>query len=263
MKTEVPKRGSWVQSPPRDQMVSTVRALAPGARSQRLSIGLGKQGHIDDEAVVTLVLDAWDAKDRQAADTYSAALLHRVTKHVRAHARKNPAWAVLGGGRDAAESDFCQDVVLAILSDANVPSHSELRFGQFVHRRCLDGAGKLYAKKHSAGSSLEDVEDGDFEAQAQEGDPAEPSAESKSPEAFLIEIEEMLRQDQTLKDLPAILQKHVPELARNAFTYKYYGQMKIESTRSMSIQQLMGLDPKTVAKYIDQAIDIIKMRVGK
>lgn len=261
MKSDASKRGGWVQSPPRDQMVLDVKALDRAERAKRLSIGFGKPNHIDDEVVVTLTLDAWHAKDDQGANTYSTELLRRVTKHVRAHARKNPGWGLLGGGESTAVADFCQEIVLAILTDDKVPSHSENRFGHFVRLRCLDAAAKLYAKKHSAGSSLDDADDGEVEAKAQAGDPAEPSAESKSPEDFLIEIEESLREQDALERLPSILQQHVPELQRIAFSFKFYGHLKIESKNSVCITQLMGLTEKTVTKYINQAIDIIKQRL--
>ena len=186
MKSDKPKRGNWTQSPPRDKMVLDVQALDPAARSTRLSIRFGKPDHIDDEALVTLMLDARAASNVQDENSYAAELLDRVTKHVRTQVRKNRSWSLLGGGAKSTEEDFCQDIVLAILSDDDVPCHAEERFGQYVHRRCLDAAGKLYAKKHSAGSSLDDAI-GDVDAQAQEGEPAEPSAGSKSPDEFLIE----------------------------------------------------------------------------
>jgi DNA-directed RNA polymerase specialized sigma24 family protein len=261
MENEAHKRGTWIQSPPRDQMVSDVKALDPADRVKRLSIAFGKPNHIDDEAVVTLTLDAWHSGDQQGSQTFAAELLRRVTKHVRAHARRNPGWGRLGGGESTAVADFCQDTVLAILSDEKVPSHAEARFGQYVHRRCLDAAAKLYAKKHSAGSSLDDAEDGDFEAQAREGDPAEPLAESKSPEDFLIEIEEFLKKEEILKKVPGILQQHVPELPQIAFTYRFYGELKIESKDEVCVTKLMGLTEKTVTKYINQAIAIIKQRL--
>lgn len=243
-------------------MVLDIRALGPVDRAKRLSIGFGKPNHIDDEVVVTLALEAWHSGDEQGANTFSAELLRRVAKQVKAHVRKNPGWGILGGGASTAVDDFCQDTVLAILSDVKVPSHAEVLFGQYVHRRCLDAAAKLYAKKHSAGSSLDDAEGGDVEAYAQESDPAEPSAESKSPEDFLIEIEEFLQQEENLKKIPAILQQYVPELPQIAFTFRYFGELKIESSKDpVCIATLMGLTEKTVTKYINQAIEIIKQRL--
>lgn len=263
MKSEAPKRGTWTQSPPRDRMVLDVRALTPADRAKRLSIAFGKPNHIDDEAVVTLALDAWQTGDEHGAKTFCTELLRRVIKQVKAHMRKNPGWAIRGGGVDSAVDDFCQDTVVAILADEKVPSHSELRFGQYVHRRCLDAAGKLYAKKHSAGSSLDDADEGELEAKAQESDPAEPSAESKSPEEFLIEIEDYLRQEENLAKVPPILQQYVPELPQIAFTFRFYGGLRIDPKDSVGIAQLMGLTEKTVTKYINQAIDIIKQRLTK
>jgi hypothetical protein len=224
-------------------MVLDIKGLSPSDRAKRLSIGFGKPNHIDDEVVVTLTLDAWDSGDQQGANTFAAELLLRVTKQVKAHVRKNPGWGILGGGASTAVQDFCQDTVLAILSGEKVPSHAEVLFGQYVRRRCLDAAGKLYAKKHSAGSSLDDAEGGDFEAHAQESDPAEPVAESKSPEVFLIEIEEYLQQEENLEKVRLILQQYVPELPQIAFTFRYFDDLKIESKKEpVCITKLMGLN---------------------
>lgn len=262
MTSKTPKRNNWTQSPPRCQMLLDINGLSPSDCAKRLSIGFGKPNHIDDEVVVTLTLDAWDSGDQQGANTFAAELLRRVTKQVKAHVRKNPGWGILGGGASTAVQDFCQDTVLAILSGEKVPSHAEVLFGQYVRRRCLDAAGKLYAKKHSAGSSLDDAEGGDFEAHAQESDPAEPVAESKSPEVFLIEIEEYLQQEENLERVRLILQQYVPELPQIAFTFRYFDDLKIESKKEpVCITKLMGLTEKTVTKYINQAIDIIKQRL--
>lgn len=261
MNTGTLKRGSWAQSPPRDKMVLDVQALDPAARSKRLSIGFGKPNHIDDEALVTLMLDARAAGNVQDENCYAAELLDRVTKQVRAQVRKNRGWALLGGGAKSTEEDFCQDIVLAILREEDVPCHAEERFGQYVHRRCLDAAGKLYAKKHSAGSSLDDIDD-DVDAQAQEGDPAEPSAGSKSPEEFLIEIEEYMKQEERLEKIRLIVQEHLPELPQIAFTFRYFGELKIESKKdAVTVSMLMGVTEKTVTKYINQAIEIIRKRL--
>lgn len=262
MKTGKPPRG-WTQSPPRDKMVSDVQALAPADRIKRLAIGHGTPDHIDDEALVTLLLDARAAGNVQDENTYATALLRRVKKHTRAHVRKNPGWALLGGGNESVEEDFCQDIVIAILLETDTPCHAEERFGQYVHRRCLDAAGKLYAKKHSAGSSLDDTDD-DVDAQEQEGDPAEPSAVSKSPEEFLIELEEYKKQVDTLEQIRLIVQEHLPELPQIAFTFRYFGELKIESKKDpVDITTLMGVNEKTVTKYINQAIKIIKERLEK
>lgn len=243
-------------------MVLDIKELNSSDRAKRLSIGFGKPNHIDDEVLVTLTLDAWDSDDQQGANTFAAELLRRVMKQVKAHVRKNPGWGILGGGASAAAHDFCQDIVLAILSDEKVPSHAEVLFGQYVHRRCLDAAAKLYAKKHSAGSSLDDAGDRDFEAHAQVSDPFEPSADSKSPEDFLIEIEEYLQQEENLKKVQAILMLHVPELPQIAFTFRFFGDLRIESKKDpVCITKLMGLTEKTVTKYINQAIEIIKQRL--
>jgi hypothetical protein len=187
--------------------------------------------------------------DQQGSDTFAAELLRRVTKQVRAHARKNPGWGIFGGGAATAVDDFCQETVLAILADDKVPNHAEVLFGQYVHRRCLDAAAKLYAKKHSAGTSLDSFEDDDLAEGASDSDHIEPSAESKSPENYLIEIEEYLQQEQVVAKISVILQRDVPELPQIAFTYRFFGGLKIDSKKEpVCITKLMGLTEKTVSE---------------
>lgn len=262
MKSNRPPRGGWSQPSPRAEMIAEVKTLDSSARPSRFEIGHGKPGHIDDEVVVTLLLDAWAAGQDREADSVGVELLRRVKKHVRAHVRKNPGWPRLGGGHDATLDDFCQDTVIAILEDKAVPCHAEVAFGNYVYRRCLDAAGRLYAKKHSAGESFDDNE-AEVEAQAQSGDPADPSAQSKSPEQVLIEIEEFLAEQQTLEQIRRIVQEDLPELPQLAFTFRYFGQLKIESKKDpVTVTSLMGVTEKTATKYIHQAIEIIKQRLN-
>jgi hypothetical protein len=245
-------------------MADEVRALAPTARAQRFAVRHGKPGHIDDEVIVTLVLDAWAAGQDNEANTYASELLRRVTKQVRAHVRKNPGWQRLGGGVKTAIEDFCEEVVLAILQDRAVPSHAEVAFGNYVYRRCLDEAAKLYAKKRSAGKSLDDDAVG-AEADAQAaGDPVDSPATPKSPEQELIDIQESLAQEDRLEKIRRILQQDVPELPQLAFTFRFFGNMKIESKNAdeVTVTRLMGVTEKTATKYINQAIEIIKQRLN-
>ncbi|MCW0080604.1 RNA polymerase sigma factor [Burkholderia pseudomallei] len=261
MKGNGPQRGTWSQPSPRAEMLAELEALDAAARAQRLSIGHDKKGHIDDEVVVTAMLRAWQA-NRQDAGTYASEVLRRVTKQVRAHVRKNPGWQSLGGGSKTAAEDFCQSIVLNILEDAAVPCHAEQAFGNFVYRRCLDEAAKLYAKKHSAGVSL-DVESEGIEAATQDADPDDLPAASKSPEQVLIEIEEYLVDQQALENIRRIVQDDLPEKPKLAFTFRFFGNMKIESKKSdeVTVTSLMGVTEKTATKYINQAIEIIKQRL--
>ena len=242
-------------------MLIEANALDAEARVQRFAIRHGKPGHIDDEVIVTLMLQGWRA-GRRDADTYASAVLRRVTQQVRAHVRKNPGWQLRGGGAKSAIDDFCQATVMAILEDNAVPCHAEQAFGNYVYRRCLDEAGKLYAKKHSAGKSL-DEQDDDVEAAVQEGDPVDSPAVPKSPEQVLIEIEEFLADRNTLERIRRIVQDELPELPQVAFTFRFFGSMKIESKKDgvVTVTSLMGVTEKTATKYINQAINIIKQRL--
>jgi hypothetical protein len=266
MKEEGAPPGAWAQPSPRAEMLSEVKGLEPAARTKRLAIRHGKPGHIDDEVVVTLMLLAWRSGQEREADTFAAEVLRRVVKQVRAHVRKNSGWQLRGGGAKAAIDDFGQSTVIAILEDSTVPCHAEVAFGNYVYRRCLDEAGKLYAKKHSAGKSL-DEEDEDVEAAAQDGDHVGSPAAPKSPEQVLIEFEEFLEESQTektrLERIRHIVQSELPELAQFAFTYRYYANLKIESKKegAVTVTSLMGVNEKTATKYIKQAIEIIKQRL--
>lgn len=252
-------RGAWSQPSPRAEMIKEITTLASADQIKRFSIPYSKPGHIDDEVVVTLALDSWVSGRDQDANMYASELLRRVTKHVMAHVRKNPGWQHLGGGAHTAIDDFCEEVVLSILSDSKVPCHAEVAFGDFVYKRCLDAAGKLYAKKHSAGKSLdEDV----VEAIAQDGDSVDSLAQPKSPEQTLIEIEEALADERALEKIRRIVQEEMPEKPALAFSFRYFGGMKIESKKEneITVTKLMNVSEKTASKYINQAIEIIRQR---
>lgn len=261
MKKNEPPDGSWGHPPARAAMLGEVRALSPGDRAGRLSIGLGKQGHVDDEVVVTLLLTAWRAGEDSDADTYAGALTKRVLKHVRAHARKNPAWQLLGGGPTVV-GDLCQSIVMAILQDQARPCHAEQAFGNYVYRRCLDEAGKLYAKKHSAGQSLDDEES--VEVDAQDGESVDSSAISRSPQELLESLEEQFRQMVQLEHIRRIVEDELPETDKLAFTFRYYGELKISSkTGEPTVMSLMGISETTAAKYINRATQYIISRLKK
>lgn len=249
-------------------MMVVIKALDAAARAKRFAIRHGKADHIDDEVIVTLMLDAWAAGEDRLADTYSSEVLRRVTKHVRAHVRKNPGWQRLGGGSHTATDDFCADTVLSILEDKvkgkGAACHAEQAFGNYVYRRCQDEAGKLYAKKHSAGQSLD--EDESVEAEAQASDTVDLLATPKSPEQILIEFEDYLAEEAMLEKIRAIVQgDELPELPKLAFTFRYFGHMKNESIKqgAITVTSLIGVTEKTATKYINQAIEIIKQRLTK
>jgi len=261
-KMSEPPPGDWTQPSPRAEMLAEVRVLKVAVRAQRLAVRFGKPSHVDDEVVATLMLQARRRGDVGEENSYASVLLHRVTEHVRAHVRKNPGWPRLGGGAGATQDDFCQDVVVAILADKVKPCHAEVAFGDYVYKRCLEQAGKLYAKKHSAGESLDDDA---VEAAAQDRDPDDLPAMSQSPEQVLMRLEDLWKEQETLKLIREIVQGDLlPEPAKLAFSYRYYGGLKIESKKNpdeITITKLMGVTEKTVTKYIDQAIDIIKQRL--
>lgn len=261
MKNDGPPDGTWNHPPARAAMLDEVRALSAGDRAERLSIGLGKNGYIDDEVVVTLLLAAWRADEEGDANTYAGALTKRVLKQVRAHSRKNPAWQLLGGGPTFID-DLCQSIVMSILKDKARPCHAEQAFGNYVYRRCLDEAGKLYAKKHSAGQSLDDEES--VEADVQDGEAVDSSAMSCSPEELLVSLEEQFKQEAQLEQILRIVEDELPEMDKIAFTFRFYGELKISSkTDEPTVTSLMGISETTAAKYINRAILFIISRLKK
>jgi len=260
MKNKAALRGAWNQPPPRAEMLAEIKVLDSDSRMKRFAIRHIKSGHIDDEVIVTLMLDAWTAGQDIEANTYSCEVLRRVAVHVKAHARKNPGWQRLGGV-DAVVDDFSSEIVCLILKDETVPCHAEIAFGDYVRKRCLDLAGKLYAKKHSAGQSLDDDES--VEVETMMGDTIDSLEMPKSPEQVLIEMEELLADEKMLEKIRLIVQKDLPEKPANAFTFRFFGDMKIESknTDTATVTSLMGVTEKTATKYINQAIEIIKQRL--
>ena len=258
MKNEPPD--TWRHPPERAVMLAEVTALDTVERTKRLAVAFGKQGHIDDEVVVTLLLSAWRAARDGEADSYAGVVVKRILKQVRAHARKNPGWLLHGGGQTVID-DLCQSIAMAILQDKSQPCHAEQAFGNFVYRRCLDEAGKLYAKKHSAGQSLDEEA---IEATAQDGEPVDSSAMDRSPEELLVSLEEQFKEIVQLEQIRLILQNELPELQKIAFTFRYYGPMKIKSTKNeATVTSLMGISETTAGKYIEQATQHIISRLQK
>lgn len=231
-------------------MLDAVRSLTGPARDARLSIPFGRADHVDDEVVVTLTLEAWRSGSPDCGE-FAAALLWRVTKQVRAHVRKNPAWPSLGGGAASTADDFCQDIVLAILEDAHAPCHAEVAFGNYVWKRCLDQAAKLTAKKRSAGQPLDLLE-------------SREEFGAESAEERLMALEEEVA-GKRLDDSMRLLIDGLPDLPRTALTYRYFGAMKIESKdpSEVTVSRLLGVTEKTVSKYINQAIDIIRQGLSQ
>ena len=238
-------------------MLAEVRALHGADRSARLAIRHGKPGHIDDEVVVTLALAARRVGDVPAENEFASAMLQRIAIQVKAHVGKNVSWQRLGGGKEAAVADFTQAIALLILADPNQPCHAEVAFGDYVYKKSLDQAAKLFAKKHSAGQTLDD----DAEADAQEGDLDVAPAGYLSPEEFLQTLQEEQQDEDLLCHIREIVQSdELPEKANLAFTLRYYGQLPIDSKKAevVTIVTLMGVTEKTVTKYINEAITLIR-----
>lgn len=238
-------------------MLAEVQTLQGAIRAERLAIAYAKPGHIDDEVVVTLALEARRARDLRAENEFACVVLRRVTKQVKAHVRKNPAWQNLGGGADVTTEDFSQSIVLAILADTKTPCHAEVAFGDYVWKRSLDEAGKLFAKKHSAGQTLDE----EAEADAQDSGTDVAPAVSQPPEALLIALQQEAEEASTLDRIREIVQSdEMPEHARVAFSFRFYGNLQIDSKKEdvITIVKLMGVTEKTITKYINEAIALIR-----
>lgn len=238
-------------------MLRDVEALHGTPRAARLLVRHGKPDHVDDEVVVTLVLKARRAGDLAAENEFASAMLRRIAIQVKAHVGKNVSWQKLGGGKDAAVADFTQAIALLIFEDPKQPCHAEVAFGDYVYKKTLDQAGKLFAKKHSAGQALDEK----GEAEAQEGDIDVAPAGYPSPEEFLQTLQEEQQEEDLLRRIRHIVQSdEMPEKAKLAFTFRYYGQLPIDSKKDgvVTIVKLMGVTEKTVTKYINEAIALIR-----
>jgi hypothetical protein len=249
--------GTGEQPSTRAQMLRDVEALQGAARTARLLVRHGKPDHIDDEVVVTLALNARRAGDFSAENQFASAMLRRIAIQVKAHIGKNVSWQNLGGGKDAAVADFTQAIALIILEDRKQPCHAEVAFGDYVYKKTLDQAGKLFAKKHSAGQAL----GGDGEAEAKESDVDVAPAGYPSPEEFLQTLQEEQQEEDLLRRIREIVQSDdMPRKAKIAFTFRYYGQLPIDSKKDdvVTIVKLMGVTEKTVTKYINEAIALIR-----
>lgn len=257
MKSNGAPAGAGNLPPSRAEMRAQVRALHGAARTARLAIRHGKPGHIDDEVVVALALEARRAGDVPAENEFASAMLRRIAIQVKAHVGRNVSWQRLGGGKEAAVEDFTQAVALLILTDPKRPCHAEVAFGDYVYKKSLDQAGKLFAKKHSAGQTLDDA----AEAEAQEGDLDVAPAGYPSPEEFLQTLQEEQQDEDLHRRIREIVQgDELPERAKLAFTFRYYGELPIDSKKDevVTIAKLMGVTEKTVTKYINEAIALIR-----
>lgn len=238
-------------------MVAAVLALQGAARQARLAIRHGKPDHIDDEVVVTLALAARRARDVAAENEFASAMLRRIAIQVKAHVGRNVSWQRLGGGKETAVEDFTQAIALLILEDANQPCHAEVAFGDYVYKKSLDQAAKLFAKKHSAGQTLDE----EAEAEAQERDVGVTPAAYPSPEEFLQVVQHEHQEEDLLHRIREIVQgDDMPEKPKLAFTLRFYGQVQIDSKKDdvVTIVKLMGVTEKTATKYINEAIALIR-----
>jgi len=240
--------------------------LTESERKHRLTIGLGKEKFIPDEVVATLMLSSW----REAwpdADVYAQHLILRLTRHVRAHVGKNPGWHNRGGGFETTTEEFCGDILELMIKDKAQPCHAEVAFGNYVKKRCLDCADKLYAKKKSAGKSF-DI--GGVKAEVEENQIDRPDLLTNSPvspEDELIQIgefiEELLTDQINLKRIEEIVQLHLPEKERMAFTFRYYADLKVHSkkTEVITVAKMMGVKERSARQYLASALQIIKERL--
>lgn len=238
-------------------MLREVRALQGSARRDRLLIRHGKPGHIDDEVVVALALDARRTGNAAVQNEFASAMLRRIGIQVKAHVGRNVGWQTLGGGKKVAVEDFSQAIALQILKDDKQPCHAEVAFGDYIYKKSLDQAAKLYAKKHSAGQTLDE----ETEAEALAGDLDVPPTGYPSPEDFLQSLQEEQQEEELLHRIREIVQgDEMPDKPKLAFTLRFYGQMRIDSKKDdvVTIVKLMGVGEKTVTKYINEAIALIR-----
>ena len=248
------------------KILENVLLLTESERKRCLAIELGQENFIPDEVVATLMLSSW-RESWPDADVYAQHLIQRLTRHVRAHVGKNPGWQDRGGGFKATTEDFCGDILELMIKDKDRPCHVEVAFGNYVKKRCLDCADKLYAKKRSAGISL-DVDGVKAEVEANQCDRSDLSADSPlSPEDYVIQIEEyveeLLADKFKLKLVEEVVQLYLPDNERMAFTFHYYGKLKVFSKKPeiMTVAKIMGVRESSVRHYLTSARRIIKERL--
>lgn len=241
--------------------------LTESERKRRLVITLGEKNFIPDEVVATLMLLSW----REAwpdADTYAQHLIFRLTRHVQAHVRKNSGWQLRGGGFETTTEEFCGDILELMIKDKAQPCHAEVAFGNYVKKRCLDCADKLYAKKKSAGKSF-DIDGVKAEVEANQRNRPDLFTNSPvTPEDELIKIEEyvekLLADSQNLIRIEEVVQLHLSDKERMAFTFHFYGKLKVFSkkTEAITVAKLMGVKERSARQHLASAIQIIKERLA-
>lgn len=118
------------------------------------------------------------------------------------------------------------------------------------------------SQKNSAGQTLDE----EAEANAQERDLDVAPAGCPSPEEFLEALEQEQQEEDLLRRIRVIVQSdEMPEKAKIAFTFRFYGQMPIDSKKDdvITIVKLMGVAEKTVTKYINEAFALIRKRLAQ
>jgi hypothetical protein len=257
------EKGTGAGSPPPGskylQAAEELLTLTEPERRRRLAIVHGANCHVQDEVVALLSIRSW-REGWGDTDVYGGVLLQRLAKHVRAHIRQNPGWEQRAGGLNAATDDFCGDIVNALFGNEAHQRHAGNAFGDYVWKRCLDCADKLYAKKRDAGESL-DVEG--VEAEAHEGERDDLPAGQKSPEDLLIEIERIWREEKLLNQIQNIAQTELPEKERIAFGFRFYGELRVFSKDrdKITVAKLMCVPERTAWHYINSAVRIIKEKL--
>ena len=128
--------------------VDAFLALPAAERYGAMAVGLGANGHIADEVVLTAARLAhrehW-SEERH----YSQHLVQRVYRHIRGHVGKNSSWQKRGGGFDATVDDCAGFVLAKLAAEKSETCHAENAFGDYVYKRSLDYADEPFAKKGS------------------------------------------------------------------------------------------------------------------
>ena len=240
--------------------------LTESERKNRLVNELGQENFVPDEVVATLMLSSSREKWPDV-DVYAQHLIRRLNRHVRAHVRKNPGWHNRGGGVHATTEDFCADIFELIFKDKAQPCHAEQAFGNYVWKKCIDCADKLYTKIRKAEKSF-DIDGVKAEVEVNQSKRPDLFANtSTSPEDYFIEIEDFIEESLAIKEelerIEEVVQLYLTDNERMAFTLHYYEKLRVFSKKAdvVTVSKIMGVGESSVRHYLTSARKIIKERL--
>ncbi|WNO04001.1 hypothetical protein [Rhodoferax mekongensis] len=233
-------------------------ALDRGARYATLSIPHTESGHVPDEVVLTVSLEAeqgkWPDKNK-----YVQALVGRCYRHIRAHVSRNSELQKRGGGIDAVTDDAVGFVLQKILFNGSDQAYAKNLFGSLLRKRFLDFVDSNYS---SYNKSKAEASDEDLELALNSEIDSETFGQVGYVESLTERLKVETKEDNDFERIRSLLSDpdFLNESENFAFTLHWIAGIQIRSKNeeAVTVCKLMNRSDKQVRLYITSAI--IKLR---